>query len=172
MTAPWPDVPASWQNRDLERRFERVQETIVAVRNVRALYNIAPSTPIQLHMRCNAGIASEMHDVASQFENLSKALLAAAGADVQPPTCSASFSLSDADVFVPLEGLIDRDAERARNTKEADRLRKGIESNEKKLANEAFVSKAPADVLQQTRDTLESYKKQLASVEDILKALE
>ncbi len=172
MTAPWPDVPASWQNRDLERRFERVQETIVAVRTVRALYNIAPSTPIQLHMRCNAGIASEMHDVASQFENLSKALLAAAGADVQPPTCSASFSLSDADVFVPLEGLIDRDAERARNTKEADRLRKGIESNEKKLANEAFVSKAPADVLQQTRDTLESYKKQLASVEDILKALE
>ena len=172
MTAPWPDVPTSWQNRDLERRFERVQETIVAVRNVRALYNIAPSTPIQLHMRCNAGIATEMQDVASQFENLSKALLAAAGADVQPPTCSASFSLTDADVFVPLEGLIDRDAERARNTKEADRLRKGIESNEKKLANEAFVSKAPADVLQQTRDTLESYKKQLASVEDILKALE
>ena len=172
MTAPWPDVPTSWQNRDLERRFERVQETIVAVRNVRALYNIAPSTPIQLHMRCNAGIASEMHDVASQFENLSKALLAAAGADVQPPTCSASFSLTDADVFVPLEGLIDRDAERARNTKEADRLRKGIESNEKKLSNEAFVSKAPADVLQQTRDTLESYKKQLASVEQIIKALE
>jgi len=172
MTAPWPDIPTSWQNRDLERRFERVQETIVAVRNVRALYNIAPSTPIQLHMRCNAGIASEMHDVASQFENLSKALLAAAGADVQPPTCSASFSLTVADVFVPLEGLIDRDAERARNTKEADRLRKGIESNEKKLSNEAFVSKAPADVLQQTRDTLESYKKQLASVEDILKALE
>ena len=68
--------------------------------------------------------------------------------------------------------LIDRDAERARNTKEADRLRKGIDSNEKKLANEAFVSKAPADVLQQTRDTLESYKKQLVSVEAIIKALE
>ena len=172
MLAPWPDVPTSWQNRDLERRFERLQETIVAVRNIRALYSISPSTPIQLHIRCNAGIASEMHDVAAQFENLSKALLAAAGADVQPPTCSASFSLTDADVFVPLEGLIDREAERARNTKEADRLRKGIESNEKKLQNEAFVAKAPPDVLQQTRDTLESYKKQLASVEQIIKALE
>ncbi|MCX7421699.1 MAG: class I tRNA ligase family protein [Planctomycetia bacterium] len=172
MTAPWPDVPTSCQNRDLERRFERLQETIVAVRNVRALYSISPSTPIQLHIRCNAGIASEMHDVAAQFENLSKALLAAAGADVQPPTCSASFSLTDADVFVPLEGLIDRDAERARNTKEAERLRKGIESNEKKLQNEAFVAKAPPDVLQQTRDTLDNYKNQLASVEAIIKALE
>ena len=86
MLAPWPDVPTSWQNRDLERRFERLQETIVAVRNVRALYNIAPNTPIQLHMRCNADIASDMQHVAAQFENLSKALLAAAGADVQPPT--------------------------------------------------------------------------------------
>ena len=172
MLAPWPDVPASWQNRDLERRFERLQETIVAVRNVRAINNIASNTPIQLHIRCNAEIASELHDVAAQFENLAKALLAAAGADVQAPTCSASFSLTDADVFVPLEGLIDRDAERARNTKEADRLRKGIESNEKKLQNEAFVAKAPPDVLQQTRDTLENYKKQLASVEAIIKALE
>ena len=176
MLAPWPDVPTSWQNRDLERRFERLQETIVAVRNVRALYNIAPNTPIQLHMRCNADIASDMQHVAAQFENLSKALLAAAGADVQPPTNSHSCSLTDAEVFVALEGLVDQAAERAaelaRKTKEADRLRKGIESNEKKLANEAFVAKAPPDVLQQTRDTLENYKKQLASVEAIIKALE
>ena len=172
MLAPWPDVPTSWQNRDLERRFERLQETIVAVRNVRALYNIAPSTPIQLHMRCSAGIASEMQHVAAQFENLSKALLAAAGADVQPPTCSASFSLTDADGYVPLEGLIDRDAEIARQRKEAEKLRGLITSNEKKLQNEGFVAKAPADVLQQTRDMLENYKKQLASVEQIIQALE
>ena len=128
--------------------------------------------PCTSRLRSKCPRACELHDVAAQFENLAKALLAAAGADVQAPTCSASFSLTDADVFVPLEGLIDRDAERARNTKEADRLRKGIESNEKKLQNEAFVAKAPADVLQQTRDVLESYKKQLASVEQIIQALE
>ncbi|MFM9964495.1 MAG: valine--tRNA ligase [Planctomycetaceae bacterium] len=176
MVATWPEVSTWFQNRDLERRFERLQETIVAVRNVRALYNIASSTPIQLHMRCNADIASDMQHVAGQFENLSKALLAAAGADVQPPTNSHSCSLTDAEVFVALDGLIDvaaeRAAERERKTKEADRLRKGIESNEKKLANEAFVAKAPPDVLQQTRDVLENYKKQLVSVEAIIKALE
>jgi len=172
MIAPWPDVPTSWQNKDLERRFERLQETIVAVRNVRALYSIAPSTPLKLHMRCSAGIAAEMHDVAAQFENLSKALLAAAGAEVEAPICSASFNLSDADGFIPLEGLIDRDAEIARQRKERDRLIKAIDSNEKKLANEGFVAKAPADVLQQTRDSLDNYKKQLASVEQIIAALE
>jgi valyl-tRNA synthetase len=172
MIAPWPDVPASWQNRELERRFERLQETIVAVRNVRAMYSIAPNTPLKLHMRCSAGIAADLREVASQFENLSKVLLAAAGAEVEAPACSASFSLTDADGFVPLEGLIDRDAELARQRKEADRLRKAIDSNEKKLANAGFVAKAPADVLQQTRDSLDNYKKQLASVEQIIKALE
>src|SRR5712691_5399836 len=111
-------------------------------------------------------------NVATQFENLAKALLAAAGAEVAAPTCSASFSFSDADGFIPLEGLIDRDAELARQRKEADRLRKAIESNEKKLENEHFMAKAPPDVLQQTRDTLDNYIKQLASVEAIIKALE
>ena len=101
-----------------------------------------------------------MQHVAAQFENLSKSLLAAAGADVQPPTCSDSFSLTD------------RDAEYAKQHKERDRLIKAIDSNERKLANEGFVAKAPADVLQQTRDTLENYKKQLGSVEQIIKALE
>jgi valyl-tRNA synthetase len=171
MIAPWPDVPTSWQNRELERRFERLQQTIVAVRNVRAMYNIAPSTPLKLHMRCSAGIAAEMHDVAMQFENLAKTLLAAAGAEVEAPACSASFSLSDADGFIPLEGLIDRDAELARQRKERDRLIKAIDSNEKKLANEGFVAKAPADVLQQTRDSLDNYKKQLANVEAIIASL-
>ena len=172
MIAPWPDVPTSWQNKDLERRFERLQETIVAVRNIRAMYSIASGTPLKLHMRCSEVIATEMHDVAEQFENLAKTLLTAAGAEVEAPTCSASFNLSDADGFIPLEGHIDRDAELARQTKEADKLRGAITSNEKKLQNEGFVAKAPPDVLQQTRDLVDNYKKQLASIEQILKALE
>ncbi|TXT16737.1 MAG: valyl-tRNA synthetase [Planctomycetota bacterium] len=172
MTAPWPEVPTSWQNKDLERRFERLQETIVAVRNIRAMYSIASGTPLKLHIRCSAGIAAEMHDVAEQFENLAKTLLTAAGAEVEAPTCSASFNLGDADGFIPLEGHIDRDAELARQRKEADKLRKSIESNEKKLANEGFVAKAPPDVLQQTRDLVDNYKKQLASVEQIIQSLE
>ena len=171
MIAPWPDVPTSWQNKDLERRFERLQETIVAVRNIRAMYSIASGTPLTLHMRCSEVIAAEMHDVAEQFENLAKTLLTAAGAEVEAPTCSASFNLNDADGFIPLEGHIDRDAELARQTKEADKLRGAITSNEKKLQNEGFVAKAPADVLQQTRDLVDNYKKQLTSIEQIIKAL-
>ncbi len=41
MIAPWPAPPATWRNAGLEARFERLQETIIAVRNVRAVYGIA-----------------------------------------------------------------------------------------------------------------------------------
>ena len=118
--AEWPSLPKEWQDRALESRFGRLQETIVAVRNVRAVYNIPPGTPVKLLMRT----AEDMQSVAGQFDTLARAVLEAAGAEVQRPPGSASFSLGDADGYVPLEGLIDRQEELDRQQKEADKLRK------------------------------------------------
>ncbi|MGD9855011.1 MAG: valine--tRNA ligase [Planctomycetaceae bacterium] len=166
--ARWPALPASWQDTALERRFGRLQETIVAVRNVRAVYSIPPNTPIKLLMRAAPEVARDMESVAAQFDNLAKAVLEAAGAEVTRPGGSASFSLGDADGYVPLEGLIDRDAELARQRKEAEKIRKHIQGHEGKLANESFTAKAPPDVVASVRETLENLRKQLASVEEII----
>jgi valyl-tRNA synthetase len=166
--APWPQVPASWQNPALEKRFERLQETIVAVRNVRAIYNIPPGTPVNLLMRASPEVAGDMQSVAAQFDNLARTVLEAAGAEVQRPSGSASFSLGDADGFIPLAGLIDAGAELERQQKEAEKIRKHIAGHEGKLNNEAFVSKAPENVVAQVRETLEGLKKQLKSIEDII----
>ena len=172
--ASWPDsdsVPKEWQDRSLEARFGRLQETVVAIRNVRAVYNIPPSTPMKLYMKCNDEVASDLNDVSAQFENLSRIILEAAGADITRPPASASFTLDDADGYIPLEGLIDKDEELARQKKEQEKLTKLIKSTEGKLSNENFVSKAPEEVVAQARETLAGYKKQLESVEDIIRQL-
>ena len=153
------------------RRFARLQETIVAVRNVRSIYNIPPSTQLQLMIRASSEVASEMTNVAAQFDNLAKAVLAAAGADVVRPSASAGFSLGDADGYIPLKGIIDPEAELARQKKEADKIRKHIAGHEGKLSNESFVSRAPADVVAGIRETLAGLKNQLTSVEEIIKDL-
>ena len=168
MIAPWPELPKAWQDGSLEKRFERLQETIIAVRNVRAVYGIPPQTPISLYMRCGAEVARDMQDVSAQFDNLSRTMLAAAGADVQRPPKSANFALTEADGYIPLEGLIDRKAELARQRKEADKLRGFITGHEKKLTNESFVAKAPPDVVAQVRETLAGLRKQLESTEEII----
>jgi len=166
--ARWPSIPTEWQDAALERRFERLQETIVAVRNVRAVYNIPPSTTLPLVVRCEENVAADLRNVAGQFANLAKAELTAAGPDVERPPASASFSLADADGFIPLEGVIDRNAELARQHAEAAKLRKHIAGHEGKLANENFTAKAPADVVANVRETLANLKSQLASVEQII----
>ncbi len=172
MVAPWPELPQQWRDPSLESRFQRLQEVIVAVRNVRAIYGIAPGTPLRLQIRCAADLAAEFRDMSPQFETLARTMLEAAGADVSRPAGSASFSLEGADGFVPLEGVIDREAERQRQLREADRLRKLIAANEAKLANEKFVQRAPAEVVEGVRDNLETLRRQLAGVEDAIHQLE
>ncbi|MBI5761150.1 MAG: class I tRNA ligase family protein [Planctomycetales bacterium] len=171
MIAPWPVLPAAWRDEQLESRFERLQETINAVRNVRAVYGIASGIELSLHVKCGDEVASQFQGVAGQFENLAKTVLKAAGVHVERPKGAATFSLSDSDGFIPLEGIINREAEIGRQKKEADKLRGFISGNEKKLTNESFVSKAPPDVVAQVRESLAGLRKQRESIEAVIQQL-
>lgn len=171
MIASWPELPAEWKSPSIESRFERLQETIAAVRNVRAVYKISPVTPLKLLIRSTDEIAQEMNDVSGQFENLAKTVLEAAGASVERPPASASFSLTDAGGYIPLKGIIDVDAERERQEAEAEKMRGLITGHEKKLSNENFVSRAPKEIVDSHRETLEGWKKQLQSIEEVIEQL-
>jgi len=89
---------------------------------------------------------------------------------VRPPA-AASFSLGDAEGYVPLEGLIDREAELARQQKSAEQIRKHIAGAEAKLGNAGFTGKAPPDVVANIRETLASNQKQLENIEAIIRDL-
>lgn len=171
INASWPKIPTDWQDKTLENRFERLQNTIVAVRNVRAIYNIPPGTSVKLLMRTNAEVADDLQSVSSQFDNLTKAVLEAAGADVERPTGSASFSLGDADGYIPLEGLIDTEAELERQQKKLAEVQKHIQGAEGKLKNENFVNSAPEQVVNGVRETLAGLESQRASIEEIIRDL-
>ncbi len=171
MIAAWPEMPLSMIDAALEKRFERLQETIVAVRNVRSSYGIAPSVQLKLFMRCAPDVAEQLQSVASQFDFLSKTMLEAAGLDVTPPKGSVSFSLGDADGYLPVSDLVDLDAELDRKKKEAEKLRGFIKSQEAKLANQGFMAKAPTDVVEGIRKTKAEQEAQLESIERIIREL-
>ena len=80
--------------------------------------------------------------MAPYFASMAGATARAWGADLPAPAQSASFTAAGCEVFVDLAGHIDIGAEIARNEKEADQLGRQIDSKEKKLANENFVSRA------------------------------
>ena len=169
--APWPTGLEAWRDTALEARFQRLQELIVAVRNMRGTYNISPAVTVAISVRCSSEVAADLEHVRSQFEGLAKATLTATGPDVARPKASGSFSFGDAVGFLPLEGLIDLQAELARQQKEADKLRGFIAGTERKLGNESFVAKAPPEVVAEVRETLAGQKKQLTSIEEIIQQL-
>jgi valyl-tRNA synthetase len=155
----------------LEHRFERLKELIVAVRNVRGTYNIPPSVPIPVVLKCSQEVASDVQGVIGQFTSLAKADLRELGPDAVRPAASAAFSLADVNGYVPFEGLIDQEAELARQKKEAEKLRGFIAGTEKKLGNSSFVDKAPPEVVEEVRGTLANLQKQLASALDVIEQL-
>ena len=62
------------------------------------------------------------------------------------------------DLFLPLEGLIDFDAERERLAKELKKIEKEIEKAEAKLNNPKFAERAPAEVLEEQRERLTEWQ--------------
>ena len=74
-----------------------------------------------------------------------------AGLDVERPAGSANFSLGDVDGFIPLEGIIDLEAEKARLAKAAAAAEKERDSLAARLANANFVERAKPEAVEKAR---------------------
>ena len=110
--------------------------------------------------------------MSAYFGSLTRADVICIGPESKPFETDAPLALTaiDIDVHVDLEKFIDLDAELARLEKLEAQLTKQIAGKEGKLSNENFVSRAPADVVERERQTLEDMKRQLVSVQqDILR---
>mgnify|MGYP006291395183 FL=1 len=86
------------------------------------------------------------------------------------PTGTAVGSLGTA--YVPLEGVIDIDAERQRLQKQVDELEKHLQSSQKKLQNEQFVTKAPEEVVQRERDRVIELREKLERLRGQMQVLQ
>ncbi|MCH7878219.1 MAG: valine--tRNA ligase, partial [candidate division Zixibacteria bacterium] len=85
------------------------------------------------------------------FSSLAKVERMVVGVDVKKPPLSASVVVSGAEIFVPLEGLIDITKERARLEKELDNLRDHLDKLGRKLGNQDFLQNAPEDIVGRER---------------------
>ncbi|MDC9594061.1 valine--tRNA ligase [Xenorhabdus sp. IM139775] len=135
--------------------LEWIKETIIAVRNIRAEMNIAPSKPLEVLLRdanddAQRRVAENLNFIQA-MGRLSSVTVLAAGEEAP---VSVTKLINGAEVLIPMAGLIDKDAELARLDKEIEKLDKEISSIAAKLANEGFVSRAPEAVVAKERERL------------------
>jgi valyl-tRNA synthetase len=90
------------------------------------------------------------------------------GSGVDRPDKVATQVAGDIEILLPLAGLIDVDAEVVRLGKEIAKVVKDVELFEKKLTNEAFVAKAPPEVLEKDRGKLAEAKEKLGILQQSL----
>ena len=159
------------QDAEIEAQFARFQEVLRAVRDIRARQGVAPKTPLAFSVRCDAAIAELLRPMAPYFALDGQRPADRLRARRDGPGLSANVTLSGMDVFVDLAELIDVPAEIARKQQEVEKLTGFIAAKEKKLANETFVDRAPAEVVQKERDSLKDLQDQLAAAKEVLERL-
>ncbi len=163
MIAPWPEEDPARQDPQIEARFARFQEAVRAVRQVRRRQNVRDRKQVDFAIRCDASTADALRPMEPYFASLARARAVDWGPGVKAPALSATVALPDMEVFVDLAELIDVEAEIARKKKELAKLDKLRAAKRNKLANKDFVARAPQDVVQKERDSLQELEQQYAA---------
>jgi valyl-tRNA synthetase len=169
--AAWPEPHATWVDEEAEDQFARVQALVTAVRTVRAEYGVAPGTEIRAFARPASPDALQAFNAEQRtIERLAK--LSHLAVEEPPEEVGAHQVLPDgSSVFVPLGDAIDVRQECKRLAAERDRIDKQLSGVAAKLANEQFVGRAPAEVVERERDKERSWREQRETLADKLRAL-
>ena len=155
MLQPFPEYDASLNDEQALRDLEWIKETIVAVRNIRAEMNIAPSKPLEVMLR---GASADAQRRVAENSNFLKAMARLESVRVMTegeiaPVCVTKL-VEGAEILIPMADLINKDDELARLDKELEKTEKEIAAIEGKLANDGFVSRAPEAVVAKERERL------------------
>ncbi len=146
---PWPESTGKFENEELENKLARIQTLVNTIRNVRAEMNVPPGKRADVSIRItDAELGQILEEYFDYYRDLARINNSNIGADVRKPPMSASAVLPGAEIYIPLEGLINIDAERQRLGKELDNLKNQLEKLSRKLANPDFLSHAPIDVVE------------------------
>ena len=147
-------------------RFELTKEVVTAVRNVRKQKNIPQKDPLTLRVIADENYPAEYAPVLQKMGNLSQIETTR-----EKDPSAVGFLVKTTQYFVPMEGMIDIEAERKKLAGELEYLEGFLASVQKKLSNERFVSSAPEKVVANERTKQADTEAKIAALREQLAAL-
>ena len=168
MISEWPEFNEELNFPVEEAAMERIMSAIKAVRNRRAEMNVPPSKKAKLYI---ATKYTEDFEAGSVFmTRLASASEVEVGDEFEIEG-SVSVITESAKIYIPLNELVDFEAERARLQKELDAANKDLQFVSNKLNNPGFVAKAPEKVIAQEREKQAKYLAKISMLEESLEKL-
>ena len=172
MVAEWPASRVTDRDEEAEEEMDLLKDVVSSVRTIRSELNVPPGKKVRVVLSAPSQARQQpLEDVREYIAVLTGAEDVEIGVGLQQPPSSGSAVVRDLDVFVPLAGLIDLEAERGRVAKEIAKLQGLLKGLDKKLGQPSFLEKAPAEVVERERLRKDEYGENLQKLEASLQAL-
>ncbi|MEK6200262.1 MAG: class I tRNA ligase family protein, partial [Psychrobacter sp.] len=176
VVADYPKTDDAQISEQVEADMAWLQELIASVRNIRGEMKLGNAVRLPVLLQnVSQDEEARLSRIKNQFKALAKVesleiINSGDGSDQKIPLSSSSM-VGQLRVLVPMKGLIDPTAELARLGKSYDKLKGQLEGIARKLGNEGFVSKAPAEVVDAEKAKLAELEGQLTAMTAQMKQL-
>ncbi|HWO99380.1 MAG TPA: valine--tRNA ligase [Methylococcus sp.] len=165
LRAPYPEPDPMQIDPASEQEMAWVMEVVLGVRRIRAEMNLAPGRALPVLLRSGTERDRELWQRnAELIERMARLESVTWLRESEPEPEAAIALVGDLRVLIPLHGLIDKKAELSRLEKEIQRLAKELPRIEGKLADDAFLHKAPPDVVEKEKARLADLRAKISSL--------
>jgi valyl-tRNA synthetase len=170
--AAYPGREPALEDPEAERLAGTLMETVTAARNLRATSNVPAGAKVRLLLRpLDNAARADLELLRERIQGLARAGTIEIVEALPPGLAAARAVTGPAEIALPLEGLLDLGAERARLGREMERLGKELAGHEAKLSNEQFMSRAKPEAVEKVRLASREIADRLARLKETLAQL-
>lgn len=172
MKAKWPETDDALHDPTAEERMQLIMDVVKAVRNIRAERGVPPGRTVPAIALADAARGEVLAENEPYILSLARlSSLEVRPADSPKPEQAAAAVAGGVSIYLPLAELVDIEAETERLRKELAEATEQLERSAKRLANEGFVTKAPAEVVEGARRRHRELEEKVAKVKSLLAEL-
>jgi len=167
MLQPYPVCDDKGIDTAANSDIEWLKNVIIGIRNIRGEMNISPAKELTIYLKNGSPKDKTRLEENEPFlKKLAKlSVITWLDGEEEAPV-SATALVGNLEILVPMAGLIDKESELARLSKEIKKLEKALARLAGKLANASFIERAPADVVAKEREKLQVLEQALAKLQE------
>ena len=174
MIREYPKANNKYIFEDIEKDFNLIQDIVSGIRNSRSSFNLPPNKKLDVIIRYTSdyfkNTAESYKDIISAL-SLTESLNIVSSKDSERNKGSFVKVFEGGEINVNLVGIIDLEAEKKRLEKEAAGYKKDLETVNKKLSNENFMSKAKQEAIDTENRKKKEFEDKLKGIEEVLASL-
>lgn len=170
--APFPKADPNLKDEQAQQEMNMLQSLIISLRTMRSELNITPDKKAPALIRTESDqVVGLVNRYGQTFEALANVSELEIGPEVVRPAQAPRKVLEFAEVFLPLEGVIDIAEERVRLVQELAKVEADLKRTTGKLDNEDFLKKAPPNIIEKEQQKLSEFQQKMERLEQNLDLL-